>query len=90
MRTGGSGWVSVDCANDAGCDLVSTCQGGTNAGLACTTDLDCPGVVDNVAMDPAYCEHDPDPGAGKSPYNGDGTVTCAPTVCPCGDVVCVP
>jgi hypothetical protein len=91
MRTGGAGWVSVNCANDAGCDLVSTCQGGTNAGLSCTDDLDCPGVRDNPAADPAFCQHDPDPGAGNSPYNGDGTVVCAPTVCPCAtEVVCAP
>jgi hypothetical protein len=82
MMVGGPGWLNVDCQDGGPCNLVSTCQGGTDAGLDCGGG--CPG---------GSCNADPDAGAGKAPYAGDGTVTCAPTVCPCGDVtgvVCAP
>lgn len=83
MRAGAPGWVNVDCQNGGPCNLVDTCQGGTNAGLTCTSGVDCPGGA---------CEFDPD--TGNAPYNNDNTVTCAPTVCPCGtgvgEVVCAP
>jgi hypothetical protein len=83
MRAGAINWVNVDCADGGDCNLISTCQGGTNAGGTCTSGVDCPG---------GSCEGDPD--SSSAPYNNDGTVTCAPTVCPCGPdpehVVCAP
>ncbi len=85
MLVGDPGWVNVDCQDGGDCDLVSTCQGGSNAGGTCTSDGDCP--------DGGECQHDPDGGVGNAPYNGDGTVTCSmATTCPCGPsgVVCAP
>jgi hypothetical protein len=38
------GWVSVDCLEGGDCDLVDTCQGGTNAGQPCTNDTECGAV----------------------------------------------
>jgi len=70
------GWVSVDCADGGDCNLVDTCQGGTNAGLPCTTDGDCAGGGD--------CEHDPAPSPLAAPYEPGGVVNCPVTACPCG------
>ncbi|MCA1807107.1 MAG: pectinacetylesterase family protein [Actinobacteria bacterium] len=67
-------WENVDCANLNGdCNLTNSCQGGTNAGGLCTTNLDCPG---------GSCQHDPD--VANPPFNNDDTVNCGPTDCPCG------
>ncbi len=83
-------WASVDCAAGGGCDPVNACQKGSNEGLACSTNADCPGLD-------AYCRLDPfpDPPLPKGPYNADGTtVSCAVTACPCdtgsGGVACGP
>jgi len=67
-------WVNVDCNHLNGdCDLTDSCQGGANAGLPCTSGVDCPG---------GSCQMDPD--VANPPLNNDNTVNCAPTTCPCG------
>lgn len=68
-------WVDVDCNHPGGdCNLTNSCQGGDTPGALCTTDGDC--TVGGV------CQKDPD--NGNAPYANNGTVTCAPTTCPCG------
>ncbi|MFT4569409.1 MAG: hypothetical protein ACI8TX_000780 [Hyphomicrobiaceae bacterium] len=85
MIAGDPSWIDVDCSDGGDCDLVNTCQGGSNPGGTCTSDVECP--------DSGSCQFDPDGGAGNDPYNNDGTVVCPiETVCPCGvgEVVCAP
>ena len=95
-------WVDVDCANPGGdCNhLVNTCQGGDRAGLDCTGSSTCvhgscgplgvcvggdtPGAA--CTCPNGNCQKDPD--VPDAPYNNDGTVTCAPTTCPCDEVKC--
>jgi hypothetical protein len=79
-------WASQHCGGTGfgpGCDLVDTCQQGANAGLPCTSDVDCPG---------GSCEEDPRPSPADAPYEPGGVVNCPATVCPCGtgptDIVC--
>jgi hypothetical protein len=86
MRADAPGWTSQHCGGTgvgAGCDLVDTCQGGTNEGLPCTSDVDCPG---------GSCYLDPRPSPLQAPYEPGGVVNCPVSVCPCGtgdsDVVC--
>jgi hypothetical protein len=86
MRAGAPAWTSQHCGGTgvgAGCDLVDTCQGGGNAGLPCTSDVDCPG---------GSCYFDPTPNPLAAPYEPGGIVNCPVSACPCGagasDVVC--
>lgn len=74
-------WVNTECGDGVapdgvgpGCDLLSTCQSGTNEGFACTTDANCPG---------GSCESDPEPSPLADPYIGGGVVSCPAMTCPC-------
>ncbi|MFQ5479428.1 MAG: pectin acetylesterase-family hydrolase [Candidatus Binatia bacterium] len=64
MLVGAPGWVNVECSD---CSLIATCQGGTNAGLSCADDLDCPS---------GSCEADEEPSPLAAPYVGGGVVSC--------------
>lgn len=86
MRASSPGWTSQHCGGTgvgAGCDLVNTCQGGSNQGLPCTSDVDCTGGT---------CYLDPQPNPLVAPYGPGGVVSCPVSACPCGtvgsDVVC--
>ncbi len=70
------GWVDVDCLDGGDCDLLDTCQGGVNAGLACVDDTGCPGGT---------CDSDPRPNPPIAPYEAGGGVNCPPTACVCFD-----
>ncbi len=73
------GWVDVDCLDGGDCDLVDTCQGGDNAGLACVDDTDCPNG--------GTCELDPRPSPLAPPYEAGGVVNCPATTCECFDIL---
>jgi len=75
------GWVDVDCQDGGDCDLLDTCQKGSNAGLPCVDDTDCPGGA---------CEMDPRPNPPVAPYQAGGTVSCPPTQCACFDIATNP
>ena len=97
MINNDSNWVNADCNLPGGdCNLTNSCQGGPNAGQACTVNADCgnkcnggPNADNACTVNAdcpdsfcAFCQQDAD--VANAPFNNDDTVTCAPTTCPCG------